>query len=53
MKVKDILVGSTAKYNLMIVSTYIDGIWVLESNGIHSEVLYNESVIYGGNKREK
>ena len=37
----------------MIVSTYIEGIWALESNGIHLQVLHNKYFIYGGNEGGK
>ena len=38
---------STAKYNLMIIPTYIDGTCVFQSNGIHPQVLHMWKTAHG------
>ena len=45
VKMKDILVGSTVKYWMMIMYVYFGSFWVLESNGMQPKTLFNKNIM--------
>ena len=44
---------STIEYCVLIIFTYEDNFWVLQSDGIHPQILSNKYIIFSRNEEEK